>query len=259
MPQVSIMPCLDMKDGRVVKGVRFVDLRDAGDPVEAAAAYDEGGADELAILDITATVENRLSIFSVLRHVASAVDIPVTLGGGIRNTWDVENAIKNGAKSVSISSAAVRDPLFVKEAVGLFGSRAVTVAIDIDMNDGLPSGREVIIDGGRTPTGEDAVEFAVKMRDLGVGRLLPTSRTADGALSGYDTKAIRALADATGLPVIASGGAGKLEHFLEAIRDGHASTLLAASVFHFGTFTVRQVKEFLKQNGVSVDMNRYRR
>lgn len=258
MRPISIMPCLDMKDGRVVKGVQFVELRDAGDPVEAAIAYEKGGADELTFLDITATVEKRVAMFDVLEKVTSAVNLPVTVGGGIKTTYDIDVALKSGATAVSISSAAFRDPQFVKEAVDMYGAKRVVVAIDIDKNDSLPSGREVIIDGGRTPTGFDAVEFAVKMRDLGAGRILPTSKTADGALTGYDIHAIRSMADATGLPIIASGGAGKLEHFLEAVREGHAGVLLAASVFHFGTFTVRQVKEFLRENGVQVDMSMYK-
>ena len=251
---VSIMPCLDMLDGRVVKGIKFVDLKDAGDPVQAAVAYENGGADELAILDITATVERRATRLEVIRAVTGAVKLPVTVGGGIKTTVDIDMALQAGATAVSISSAAFRDPEFVKGAVTLFGSGKIVVAIDVDKNDALPSGREVIIDGGRTPTGVDAVEFAVKMRDLGVGRLLPTSKTADGALTGYDVKGLRALVDATGLPVVASGGAGTLDHFLAAVREGGASVLLAASVFHFGTFSIRQVKEFLAANGVRVNL-----
>jgi Imidazoleglycerol-phosphate synthase len=257
MEYVSIMPCLDMKDGRVVKGVNFINFRDAGDPVEVAVAYEKGGADELTILDITATVEKRATMLEVLHEVFAATKFPITYGGGLKTTYDVDIVLKAGAKSVSISSAAFRDPQFVKEAVDMFGSKAITIAIDIDKNDSLPSGRELYIDGGRTPTGYDAVEFAVKMRDLGVGKILPTSKLTDGALTGYDVKALRAIADATGLPMIASGGAGKLEHFLEAVRDGHATALLASSVFHFGTFTIRQVKDFLKENGVKVDMAMY--
>ncbi len=252
MKPVSIMPCLDIKDGRVVKGVKFVDLRDAGDPVEAAKAYEQGGADSLAFLDITATVEKRVTIFDVLARVTAAVKLPVTVGGGIKTVADVRDAYNAGAWAVSISSAAYRDPDFVKEASTLFGARRVVLAIDTDANPALPSGREVIIDGGRSRTGQDAVAFAVAMRDAGVGAILATSKTADGSLTGYDVAGLRELADATGLPIIASGGAGKLEHFLAAVREGHASALLAASVFHFGTFSIRQVKEYLRENGVEV-------
>lgn len=252
MNPVRIMPCLDIKNGRVVKGVNFVELKDAGDPVEAAVAYAEGGADELAFLDITATVEKRIPIWEVLASVASAVSIPVTVGGGVKTTLDVDKAFEYGASKVSVSSAAFRDPQFIKEAVRLFGGNRIAVAVDTDVNDSLPSRREVIIDGGRTATGKDVVEFAVAMRDLGVGSILATSKTADGSLDGYDVDGLRQLADATGLPIIASGGAGKLEHFLAAAREGKARVLLAASVFHFGTFTVRQVKEYLRDNGVSV-------
>lgn len=254
MKPVRIMPCLDMKDGRVVKGVKFVDLRDAGDPVEAAVAYEQGGADELAFLDITATVEKRTTMFDVLTNVTSAIKIPVTVGGGIKNTADVSKAFESGAAAVSISSSAFRDPDFVKEAAKLYGSKRVMVAIDNDENLSLPSGREVIIDGGRTPTGKDMVEFAVAMRDYGVGSILATSKKTDGSRDGYDVEGLRMLADATGLPIVASGGAGKLEHFLSAVRDGKVEVLLAASVFHFGEITVRQVKQYLRDNGVLVDL-----
>lgn len=252
MKPVRIMPCLDIKDGRVVKGVNFVDLRDAADPVEAAKAYEDGGADCLAFLDITATVEKRAPIFDILSKVTATVKLPVTLGGGIRSIDDVERAFQAGAHSVSISSAAFRDPDFIRETVRLFGGRRVVVAIDTDANPSLPSGREVVINGGRTHTGKDVVEFGVAMRDAGAGCLLATSKTADGAQTGYEVGELRRLADATGLPIIASGGAGKLEHFLAAVREGHASFLLAASVFHFGMFTIRQVKEYLRENGVEV-------
>lgn len=252
MQPVKIMPCLDIKNGRVVKGVKFVDLEDAADPVEAAVAYEKGGADALAFLDITATVEKRMPIFDVLAKVSTAVKTPVTVGGGMKTTGDVGLALDSGAAAVSISSAAFRDPDFVKEAVQLFGGNRVVVAIDTDINGNLPSRREVVIDGGRTYTGKDVVEFAVAMRDLGVGAVLPTSKNADGSREGYDVEGIRQIADATGLPVIASGGAGTLEHFLSAAREGGASTLLAASVFHFGIFTIRQVKEYLRENGVPV-------
>lgn len=252
MKPVRIMPCLDIKDGRVVKGVKFVDLKDAADPVEAAVAYARGGADELAFLDIAATVEKRIPIYDVLTEVTAAVEIPVTLGGGLKTTGEVGKAFAAGAAKASISSAAFRDPAFVGEAVKLYGGDKVVVAIDTDENNDLPSRREVIIDGGRTRTGRDVVEFAMKIRDLGVGSLLATSKTADGSQNGYDIDGLRQLADATGLPIVASGGAGKLEHFLDAVQRGRAEVLLAASVFHFGTFTIRQVKEYLRDHGVAV-------
>ena len=212
---VNIMPCLDMRNGRVVKGIHFVDLVDAGDPVACATAYEASGADELGFLDITATVEQRRTTFDVLKHVTAAVKIPVTVGGGIRSLADVESALAAGAKKVSISSAAFRDPAFVAEAVKKFGGPSIVAAIDVDRNDTLPSKREVYVDGGRTPTGVDAVEFAKKMADLGVGSLLPTSKTGDGSKRGYDLELIRARVDATKLPTVASGGAGKLIHFLK--------------------------------------------
>lgn len=252
MKPARVIPCLDMKEGRVVKGVHFVDLVDAADPVEAARAYSEGGADEIAFLDITATVEGRRTMFDVAKKVAAAIDVPFTIGGGIKSLQDVEQALNSGAACVSISSAAYRDPDFVKEAVERFGSEKIIIAIDADASESCPSKREVYIDGGRTATGKDAVEFAKEMKDLGVGQILPTSKATDGTKDGYDLVLTRAIADATGLPVIASGGAGTLEHFYEAVEEGHAAAVLAASVFHFGTFTIQQVKEYLKGRGVPV-------
>lgn len=252
MRTVRVIPCLDMKDGRVVKGVHFVELKDAADPVEAAKAYSDGGADEIAFLDITATVEKRQTMFDVLRKVTAVVAVPVTVGGGIKSLKDVEEALAAGASRVSISSAAYRDLAMVGDAVQRFGSDTIIVAIDADVNPRCRSGREVYIDGGRTATGTDAVEFAKEMADLGVGQLLPTSKTADGTRDGYDIELTRGIADATGLPVIASGGAGKLEHFYQAVAEGHAQAVLAASVFHFGTFTIRQVKEYLAKQGIPV-------
>ena len=249
---VNIMPCLDMRAGRVVKGIQFVDLVDAGDPVACATAYEADGADELGFLDIAATVEKRRTMFDVLRRVTAAVKIPVTVGGGIRALADVEAALAAGARKVAISSAAFRDPAFVAAAVKQFGGAAIVAAIDVDRNPRLPSQREVFIDGGRIPTGADAVEFAKRLADLGVGEILPTSKLSDGSKRGYDLELIRAIVDATKLPTVASGGAGKLIHFLEAVKEGHASTLLAASVFHFGTFTVRQIKAYLVGQKVGV-------
>jgi len=249
---ISIIPCLDIRDGRVVKGVHFVELRDAADPVEAARAYSDGGADEIAFLDITATIEDRQTVFDLVEKVAAAVSVPLTLGGGIRTCDDVIRALEAGAERVSISSAAYRDPELVAEAVQRFGSDRIVIAIDADANDDMPSKREVYIDGGRTPTGMDAIEFAKAMATLGVGRILPTSKATDGVLTGYDLALTRGIADGTGLPVIASGGAGTLEHFADGVTEGHASALLAASVFHFGTLTVRQVKEYLHERGIPV-------
>lgn len=252
MDFVRVIPCLDIKGGRVVKGVHFVDLVDAADPVEAARAYSDGGADEIAFLDITATVEKRRTMFDVLEQVAKVVRAPLTAGGGIRSLEDVEQALASGASAVTISSAAFREPGLVKEAAARFGSEKIIVAIDADVNASLPSKREVYIDGGRTPTGRDAVEFAREMADLGVGRILPTSKFADGTKDGYDLELTRGIADATGLPVIASGGAGKLDHFYQAVAEGHAQAVLAASVFHFGEVTIRQVKQYLRARKVPV-------
>jgi cyclase len=252
MDYVKIIPCLDMKDGRVVKGVHFIDLQDAADPVQAAKSYSEGGADEIAFLDITATIEKRRTMFDVLEKVAAVVTVPLTVGGGIKSCDDVELALASGATRVSISSAAFRDPEMVRKAVKRFGSESIIVAIDADENPRCPSQREVYIDGGRTATGKDAVKFAMEMTDIGVGQILPTSKATDGTRAGYDLILTRAIADATKLPVIASGGAGTLEHFYEAVKEGHASALLGASVFHFGTFTIKQVKEYLTERGVPV-------
>ena len=254
MKPIRVIPCLDMKYGRVVKGVHFVDLMDAADPVEAATAYSEGGADEIAFLDITATVEKRRTMFDIIKKVAAVVDVPLTVGGGIKSIDDIEKALDCGVSCVSISSEAYRTPDMVRCAVERFGPERIIVAIDVDMNASFPSGREVYIDGGRTATGKDAVEFAKEMANIGVGQILPTSKTADGTKDGYDLELTRSIADATGLPVIASGGAGKLEHFYEAVTEGHAQAVLAASVFHFGTFTIRQVKEYLKERGLSVNL-----
>jgi imidazole glycerol-phosphate synthase subunit HisF len=251
---IKIIPCLDMKGGRVVKGVHFVNLRDAADPVEAAQAYSEGGADAIAFLDITATVEERQTMFPVVKRVAAVVKVPLIVGGGIQSLQDIDEALSAGASAVTISSAAFRNPELIHDAAKRFGSDRIIVAIDADVKDNLPSGREVYIDGGRTPTGRDAVEFAQEMIELGAGQILPTSRAADGAKTGYDLPLTRGIADATHRPVIASGGAGKLEHFYEGVAEGHARALLAASVFHFGTLTIKQVKQYLKKRGVAVNL-----
>jgi cyclase len=250
--EILIMPCLDMKDGRVVKGVHFVDLRDAGDPVECAQTYEEQGADELAFLDITATVEKRRTSLEVFRKVARAVSLPLTLGGGIKTLEDVEEALDAGASKVSISSQAVRKPSFIEDAAKEFGSEHIVVAIDADKSEDTASGYEVYIHGGRTPTGIDALDFAKAAEDRGAGAILPTSKATDGAKSGYDIPLTRGVAERVRVPVIASGGAGKLAHFHEAATDGKASILLAASVFHFGEIKIPELKAYLKKRGLKV-------
>lgn len=249
---VKIMPCLDMKDGRVVKGVHFVDLRDAGDPVECAIAYCKQGADELGFLDITATVEKRKTMLDVFRKVAQASTVPVTLGGGIKSLKDVEDALDAGAAKVSMSSAAVRKPALIEEAAREFGSEHIVVAIDADESDELPSGYEVYIDGGRTPAHIDALEFARQAEGRGAGTILPTSKRTDGTKEGYDIKLIRGIADLVKVPVVASGGAGTMQHFYEAAVKGKADILLAASVFHFGEIKIPALKAFLTKKGVEV-------
>lgn len=243
---IKIMPCLDMQNGRVVKGVHFVDIRDAGDPVECAIAYCAAGADELAMLDITATVENRKTMLEVVRRVAQAATVPFTVGGGIRNAASAAEVIEAGADKVSTSSAAFRKPEEIKEMVRLLGSEKVTVAIDVDRNPALPSGYEVYIDGGRTATGKDAIEWAKQVEGYGVGCILPTSKATDGARTGYDLDIIRQMVKVVSAPVVASGGAGTMEHFYEAAMAG-ATILLAASVFHFGIIKIPELKEYLKK------------
>ena len=246
---VSIMPCLDMQNGRVVKGVHFVDIRDAGDPVQCARAYCEAGADELALLDITATVEGRRTMIDVVARVAQAATVPFTVGGGIADVASAAAVLNAGADKVSVSSAGFRRPEVIAEMVDEFGSDKVTIAIDVDRNPALPSGYEVYIDGGRTPTGADAVEWARKVDGFGVGVILPTSKAGDGAKTGYDLPVIRAMAQAVSAPIVASGGAGELAHFYDAVEAG-ASVLLAASVFHFHIIDIPQLKGYLKERGV---------
>jgi len=249
-----IIPCLDTKDGRLVKGVNFVDLKDLGDPAEAGEAYSQAGADELVLLDITATLEGRTTMLEAVRRTVERIEIPLTVGGGIGSIADIRRLLDLGVSKVSINSAAVNDPAFVKEAAAEFGSETITIAIDTRQSDQLPSGFEVMVAGGTKPTGIDAVEWARKVEDLGAGAILPTSMDADGTLAGYDIPMTRAIADAVSLPVIASGGAGTLEHLLEAIVEGHADAVLVASIAHFGTFTIAQMKQFLADNGVPVRM-----
>lgn len=248
---VRIMPCLDMQQGRVVKGVHFVDIRDAGDPVECAKAYCAAGADELALLDITATVENRPTMLDVVRRVAAAASIPFTVGGGISSVDIAAAVLDAGADKVSVSSAAFRNPGLIEEMAGRFGADRVTVAIDVDQNPAMPSGYEVYIDGGRTATGSDAVAFAQKIAGYGAGCILPTSKAGDGARTGYDLPIIRKIADVVNVPVVASGGAGTLEHFYEAAQAG-ATILLAASVFHFHIIDIPELKGYLRSKGIAV-------
>lgn len=248
---VSIMPCLDMQNGRVVKGVHFVDIRDAGDPVQCARAYCDAGADELALLDITATVEGRRTMLDVVARVAQAATVPFTVGGGISDVASAAAVLDAGADKVSVSSAGFRKPEVIAEMVKEFGSGKVTIAIDVDRNPALPSGYEVYIDGGRTPTGADAVEWARKVDGFGVGVILPTSKAGDGAKTGYDLPVIRAMAQAVSAPIVASGGAGELAHFYDAVEAG-ASVLLAASVFHFHIIDIPELKSYLKGRGVTL-------
>jgi len=240
-----------MQNGRVVKGVHFVDIKDAGDPVECARAYCAKGADELAMLDITATVEGRATLLNVVKRVAAVTTIPFTVGGGISDAKSAQAVLDAGADSVSISSAAFRNPGLVPELIKLFGAGKVTVAIDVDQNAAMPSGYEVYIDGGRTATGTDAVEWAKRVDGFGVRVILPTSKAGDGAQTGYDLPVIRAIKKAVSAEVVASGGAGTLEHFYEAVQAG-ATILLAASIFHFGIIGISELKTFLRGRGVAV-------
>lgn len=248
---VSIMPCLDMQNGRVVKGVHFVDIRDAGDPVQCAIAYCRAGADELALLDITATIEGRGTMLEVVRRVAEVANVPLTVGGGISDVASAAAVLEAGADKISTSSAAFRQPEVVDQMVKEFGPEKVTVAIDVDRNPDMPSGYEVYIDGGRTATGTDAVEWARQVDAFGVPVILPTSKAGDGAKTGYDLPVIRAMKQSTSAQIVASGGAGELEHFHEAVEAG-ATILLAASVFHFHTIDIPELKEYLRTCGVTL-------
>jgi cyclase len=250
MLKTRIIPCLDVKNGRVVKGVNFVKLVDAGDPVEAARVYDREGADELCFLDITASVENRDTIFSVVARTAEQCFMPLTVGGGVRTVEDVRKLLLAGTDKVSINTEAVRRPEIVREAAEKFGSQCITVAIDAKRN--AAGGFEVFTHGGRNPTGIDAVAWARRMAELGCGEILLTSMDRDGTKVGFDLALTRAVADAVPVPVIASGGVGKLEDFVDGVREGHASALLAASVFHFGQLKIAEVKAALAAAGIAV-------
>jgi len=253
MATIKIMPCLDMKEGRVVKGINFVDLKDAGDPVENAQLYQQEGADELAMLDIVATLESRKTRLEWVRNVSSVIDIPLTVGGGISGLADIEQVIKAGADKVSMNSAAVQNPALIKEAAKKFGSEKITIAIDGRKNEEMPSGFELVVSGGTKPMGKDAVIWAKECQDLGAGVILPTSMDADGTKDGYDLKFTRAIADVVDLPVVASGGAGTLEHFYEGAVKGGAKILLAASVFHYRILSIGEVKKYLKEKGLDVN------
>lgn len=248
---IRIMPCLDMRNGRVVKGVHFVDIRDAGDPVQCAIAYCNKGADELAMLDITATVEGRATMLDVVKRVAEVTTVPLTIGGGISDLKSAAAVLDAGANKISISSAAFRKPELIPEMIKEFGAEKVTVAIDVDRNAAMPSGYEVYINGGRTATGTDAVEWAKRVDGYGVPVILPTSKAGDGSQSGYDLPVIKAIKEVVSAEVVASGGAGKLEHFHEAVQAG-ATILLAASIFHFGIIEIRELKEYLRSRGINI-------
>jgi cyclase len=253
MFKVRVIPCLDVKDGRVVKGVNFVNLRDAGDPVEAAIAYDAAGADELCFLDITASHEKRGIILDVVRRTAEACFMPLTVGGGIRTIEDIRALLSSGADKASINTAAVERRAFVKEAAEKFGDQCIVVAIDAKQ---VKPGRwEIFTHGGRTPTGIDAVGYAKEVVGLGAGEILLTSMDRDGTRKGYDIALTRAVADAIPVPVIASGGVGTLDDMVAGIRDGHATAVLAASIFHFGEYSVRQAKDYMEKAGLPMRLD----
>ena len=246
-----IIPCLDVNDGRVVKGVNFVNLRDAGDPVEIAAAYDKAGADEVVFLDITASSDNRNTVVDMVRRVAENVFIPFTVGGGIRSVEDFKVLLREGADKISINSSAINNPQLIRDAADKFGSQCVVVAIDARRReDG--SGWNIYKNGGRIDVGIDAVEWAMKVEKLGAGEILLTSMDCDGTKAGYDLELTRQIAENVSIPVIASGGAGTKEHFYEALTEGKADAALAASLFHYKELEIRQVKEYLREKGISV-------
>lgn len=252
MTIIKIMPCLDMKDGRVVKGVRFSSLRDAGDPVENAKFYENQGADELAILDISATIEGRKTRQKWAKDVLSVINIPLTVGGGISNLSDMEELFDLGVSKISINTAAVNRPTLISEASERFGSKKIVVAIDVRRNKDVASGFEVVVRSGTTGTGKDAIKWAKECESLGAGELLVTSFDRDGTLEGYDLELTSAISKSVSIPVIASGGVGKLEHLYEGAATGGATTLLAASIFHFRQISIMKAKEYLKERGLNV-------
>ena len=255
MLKSRVIPCLDVKDGRVVKGVNFVDLRDAGDPVEIAKAYDEAGADELCFLDITASHENRGIILDVVRQTAEQCFMPLTVGGGVRVVEDIRRLLLAGADKVSINTAAVKNPEFVAEAARKFGSQCIVVAIDAKQVSDDPKRWEIFTHGGRERTGIDAIEFARKVVSLGAGEILLTSMDRDGTGDGFDIDLTRSIADAVPVPVIASGGVGNLDHMAEGILEGGATAVLAASIFHFGTYTIAEAKRHMASRGVAMRLD----
>ena len=258
MLKTRIIPCLDVKDGRVVKGVNFVDLIDAGDPVEAAAAYDAAGADELCFLDITASHEARDTIFDVVERTAERCFMPLTVGGGVRTVDDIRKLLEAGADKVSINTAAVTNRSFVKEASEKFGAQCIVVAIDAKRvsAEGEAPRWEIFTHGGRKPTGLDAIDYAREVVALGAGEILLTSMDRDGTKAGFDIALTRAVSDAVSVPVIASGGVGTLDHLVDGVKNGHASAVLAASIFHFGTYTIGQAKEHMAEAGIAVRADR---
>jgi cyclase len=255
--KARVIPCLDVKDGRVVKGVNFVNLRDAGDPVESAIAYDQAGADELCFLDITASHEDRGILLEVVRRTAEVCFMPLTVGGGVRATEDIRNLLLAGADKASINSAAVADRGFVRQAAEKFGSQCVVVAIDVKRVSlaGATPRWEIFTHGGRRPTGIEAIGYAREVAELGAGEILLTSMDRDGSKQGFDLELTRAVADAVSIPVIASGGVGNLDHLVAGVKAGHASAVLAASIFHFGEYTVRQAKARMAEAGIPVRMD----
>lgn len=250
MLKSRIIPCLDVKDGRVVKGVNFVGLRDAGDPVEQAKIYDAAGADELCFLDITASSDDRSILFDVVRKTAEQCFMPLTVGGGVRTEEDVRKLLLAGADKVSVMTAAVKRPELVRELSEKFGAQCIVVAIDAKSVG--PNKYEVFTHGGRTPTGIDAVEYAKQMAKYGAGEILLTSMDRDGTKNGFNIELTRAVADSVSIPVIASGGVGNLDHMVEGIRDGHATAVLAASIFHFGEYTIQECKKYMANAGIQV-------
>jgi len=257
MLKVRVIPCLDVKDGRVVKGVNFVDLRDAGDPVEAATAYDAAGADELCFLDITASHERRGIILDVVRRTAERCFMPLTVGGGVRTTEDIRKLLEAGADKVSINTAAVKNRDFVREAADKFGRQCIVVAVDAKKVSapGEPDRWEIFTHGGRNPTGIDAVDYAREVVDLGAGEILLTSMDRDGTRAGFDIALTRAISNAVEVPVIASGGVGTLDHLAEGVTGGGASAVLAASIFHFGDHTIREAKQHMADAGIAVRLD----